>query len=60
MQGEVRRGRVTPALAPRMPVITEDVLVGKLRPEMRHSTAKGHVLDKSRLNEEKENTGGSE
>ena len=35
-----RRGGLIPVLAPRMPVITEDV--GKSKPYMRHSTAKGY------------------
>ena len=38
-----------------MLVNTEDV--GKLRPYMRHSTAKRYIKNKSRLNEEKENAG---
>ena len=56
IQGGVPRGGLAPALAPRMSVITEDA--GKSRPKVRHnSTAKGYLKKKSRLNEEKENSG---
>ena len=54
VQAGLRRGGLTPALAPRMPAITEHI--GKSRPKMRQSsTAKGRIKNKSCLNEEKEN-----
>ena len=47
-QGGLCRSGLTPALAARMPAITEDV--GKSRPYMRHSTDKGYIKNISRLN----------
>ena len=58
IQGGLRRVGLTPALAPRMPVITEDVLyiviIGKNRRCKCDSTAKGYNENKSCLNEENE------
>ena len=48
--GGLRRGRLTPVLAPRMPVITEDVVWAN-RGRKCDSTAKGYIKNKSRLNE---------
>ena len=57
-KGGLRRGGLTPALAPRVIVITEVVwYVVKNRCCKHDSTAKGYIETKSCLNEEKENTG---
>ena len=53
IQGELRRGGLTPALVPRMPVITEDI---RRQIETVNATAKGYSKSKSCLNEEKGNT----
>ena len=51
LEGGLRRGGLAPALALRMPAITEDV--GKSRPC--DSAAKGYIKNKLCLNEEKGN-----
>ena len=56
IQGGLRRGGLTPALAPRMPAITEDA-VQATRGRKCDRTAKGYTKNNSCLNEEKENTG---
>ena len=38
LQGGFRRGGLTPALAPRMPTMTEDVRVGKSMPAVYATT----------------------
>ena len=57
IQGGLRHGGLTAALAPYRPVITEDV--SKSRPKMRQSagTGKGYTKNESYLKEEEENAG---
>ena len=56
----VRRGGLTPVLAPRMPTITKDVhrqIETEKGKSYTTSTAEGYMKNMSRLNEGKETTG---
>ena len=65
VQENLRRGGLTPALAPSMPVITEDVVQANRGRKCDNIAAvvlpRGtYMKNKSCLNEEKENTGGKQ
>ena len=58
VQGGLRRGELTPALAPRMPVITEDVAHRQIEAVNVKVLPRGtYMKNKSCSNEEKENAG---